>query len=66
MPCEVHCGEDDAITVPDDCRQIAAHFGAGFSLIPQAGHASPVEQPDAVAEFIASALKTPLKEYVHD
>ncbi|HEY6611937.1 MAG TPA: alpha/beta hydrolase [Pseudomonas sp.] len=66
MPCEVHCGEDDAITVPEECRQIAEHFGASFSLIPQAGHASPVEQPDAVAERITHALKTPLKEYVHD
>ncbi|TLX54968.1 alpha/beta hydrolase [Stutzerimonas nosocomialis] len=61
MPCEVHCGEDDGITQPGECQLIADHLHARFSLIPRAGHASPIEQPEAVTERIASALKASLE-----
>ncbi|MFC3608202.1 alpha/beta fold hydrolase [Stutzerimonas tarimensis] len=61
MPCEVHCGEHDGITVPDECHLIAHHLRARFALIPRAGHASPIEQPQAVAERIAYALKASLE-----
>jgi len=53
MPVSVHCGEADCVTPPADCADRARLFGASFSLIARAGHASPVEQPRAVAEAIA-------------
>ena len=60
MPLEVHCGAADSITPPESCRDIAAHFGVPLALIAQAGHASPVEQPRAVARLIADAASIDL------
>lgn len=57
MPCEVHCGEDDAVTAPEACGALARELGAPFSLIPGAGHASPIEQPDVVAGRIGHAQR---------
>ncbi len=56
-PVEVFCGAADVVTPPDACRGWAASFGAPFHLIADAGHASPAEQPDAVAALIAGALR---------
>ncbi|NBA94466.1 alpha/beta fold hydrolase [Pseudomonas sp. R5(2019)] len=60
VPCEVHCGEADSITVPTACLSLAKALDAPFSLIPDAGHASPIEQPHVVTGRLAYALKQSL------
>ncbi|MFK0088785.1 alpha/beta fold hydrolase [Pseudomonas sp. NPDC090755] len=60
VPCEVHCGAADSITPPADCQALAAALGAPFQLIARAGHASPIEQPEAVARLLAAALDASL------
>ena len=55
VPVEVHVGAADAITHPEACRRVAERFGASFALIDDAGHASPIEQPERVARLIANA-----------
>lgn len=60
VPCDVHCGEADGITPPEACLTLAKALGATFSLIPDAGHASPIEQPHPVAGRLAFALKESL------
>lgn len=49
VPVNVFCGDSDGITPPDGCRNIAEALCAPFELIAQAGHASPIERPEAVA-----------------
>lgn len=39
-PFEVWCGEQDAITEPEKVQSLALRYGMPFTLIPQAGHAS--------------------------
>jgi len=56
VPCEVHCGSADGITRPDDCQALATALGAPFKLIPGAGHACAIEQPDTVTGLLARAL----------
>ncbi|ROL74843.1 alpha/beta fold hydrolase [Pseudomonas vranovensis] len=60
VPCEVHCGAADSITRPEDCQALAKALGAAFALIAEAGHASPIEQPEAVAALLARALEESL------
>jgi pimeloyl-ACP methyl ester carboxylesterase len=55
MPVEVHCGELDVVTSPLQCAEAAQVLGAPYRSIPGAGHASPVERPQAVAALIARA-----------
>lgn len=55
-PVEVHCGDADLVTPPAACRRWADLYAAPFDLISGAGHASPVEQPEAVARLITRAL----------
>ena len=62
MPIDVLCGDADQVTTPEACREIAAHFGAGFDVVPRAGHASPAEQPVAVARRIAGTPNLSLGE----
>ncbi|CAM5445781.1 alpha/beta fold hydrolase [Pseudomonas fragi] len=57
MPCDVHCGAADGITTPDSCQLLARALGASFSLMTGAGHASPIEQPYAVAGRLALAIE---------
>lgn len=56
LPIEVYCGDADVVTPPAACRNWAKLFGADFQLIEGAGHASPVEQPAAVASIITRAV----------
>ena len=56
MPVEVYCGDADVVTPPAQCAAWAEKLGAPFSLIPGAGHASPVQQPAAVARVLAAAV----------
>lgn len=60
VPCEVHCGSADAITPARDCQALAEALGAPFKLIPGAGHACAIEQPDRVTGLLARALDTSL------
>ena len=57
IPVEVHCGDADVVTPPASCEQAARALGASSALIGQAGHASPVEQPAAIAALLAAALQ---------
>jgi pimeloyl-ACP methyl ester carboxylesterase len=57
IPVEVHCGAADVVTPPAACEEAAGALGATFQLIANAGHASPVEQPAAVAALLAAALQ---------
>ncbi|MDB5896217.1 MAG: alpha/beta hydrolase fold protein [Rhodoferax sp.] len=56
MPVEVHCGDADVVTTPDASAAWAWKLSAPFHLIADAGHASPTEQPAAVARLIARAV----------
>jgi pimeloyl-ACP methyl ester carboxylesterase len=58
VPAEVHCGDGDTVTPPAACRGVAEAFGAPFTLIANAGHACAIEQPEAVAALIVSAVNT--------
>ena len=57
LPCEVHVGEADGITPPAACATIAQALGCDCFTIPEAGHASPIEQPQRVAGLLASAAR---------
>lgn len=52
VPAKVWCGALDPVTPPDDSRRVARLYGFPFGLIPDAGHACHVEQPDTVARAI--------------
>ena len=55
LPIGVHCGAADVVTPPEACRRWAERLGATYAEIAGAGHASPIEQPQAVARLIAQA-----------
>jgi pimeloyl-ACP methyl ester carboxylesterase len=52
----VLCGEHDVVTTPAQCRQVADACGVPLEPIANAGHASYVEQPAAVAAALAQSL----------
>lgn len=57
LPILALCGEDDALSPPDEMQRLATLLRRGtFTTIPDAGHLAPWESPnlfaDAVAEFI--------------
>lgn len=52
LPGKVWCGAADAVTTPDDSRAVARLYKLPFGLIPAAGHACYVEQPEAAARAI--------------
>ena len=56
IPVSVYCSEADDITPPESCREIAAGYGTTLSMIPHAGHASPVEVPDEIAALLQKEL----------
>jgi len=57
IPVLVVAGEDDQITPAAGMRSMAdAVPGARFVLIPEAGHLTPLEQPEAVTEAIREFL----------
>ena len=59
VPALVICGSEDAISTPEEMRGIADRLPqARFVEISQAGHMSPVEQPQAVNEAIRNFLAT--------
>jgi pimeloyl-ACP methyl ester carboxylesterase len=52
IPVEVHVGAADVVTTPAASAEAARSLGASFNTIEAAGHASPVEQPAAVAALL--------------
>ncbi len=53
VPMHIACGELDVVTPPAGCQHWADTWQVPFTRIPNAGHASPVEAPSAVAQWIA-------------
>jgi pimeloyl-ACP methyl ester carboxylesterase len=58
LPTLVVVGESDAITPPEISKAMHALIpGSKLSIIPGAGHMSPIEQPATVAQAILAFLK---------
>ncbi len=62
---DIHCptailvGAQDQLTPPELAQELVASIqGAQLHIIPDSGHASPVEQPQAVTTILAQLLKT--------
>jgi pimeloyl-ACP methyl ester carboxylesterase len=57
VPTLIIVGREDVITPPTDAETLRAAIpGAEIAIIPDAGHMSPIEQPDAVNSAIRSWL----------
>jgi len=56
MPVRVACGALDVVTSPAACAEVAKACGVLLELLPDAGHASYVEQPAAVAAWLRGVL----------
>lgn len=56
LPVFVACGALDVVTPPSACAEVAQAAGVALHPIAQAGHASYVEQPAAVAQWLAGVL----------
>lgn len=57
VPALVLVGEHDALTGPDDARRMAATLSASSLVtVPNAGHLSPMEAPETVADAISAWL----------
>ena len=50
--CVVACGDQDIVTTPNSCAELAAMHGFPYIVIPYSGHASYVENPGQVASLI--------------
>lgn len=58
MPVLVACGREDQVTPPALSEDLAALIpGAQLAWIEQAGHQTPIEQPDALAALLAELLQ---------
>jgi pimeloyl-ACP methyl ester carboxylesterase len=58
IPCLVLAGEQDEITPMDGAMRMAQAFrGSEFFMVPDAGHAAPVEQPDVFNRALLEWLK---------
>ena len=56
-PVLVACGAEDTVTPPAHHREMAALIpGAKLEIIPDAGHMTPLEQPDAVTALLRALL----------
>ncbi len=62
---DIHCpttvlvGEQDQLTPPDLAQELVTGIqGAQLHVIPESGHASPVEQPQAVTTLLSELVKT--------
>ena len=56
MPVRVVCGALDVVTTPESCAEVARGCGVTLQLLPDAGHASYVEQPQTVAALLRETL----------
>lgn len=62
---EVWCGELDAITPPDNARALALRWHAPYTAIPQAGHASYLDNDVFFNQQIARVMKEASDECTH-
>jgi 3-oxoadipate enol-lactonase len=61
VPTLVLVGQEDAISPPDEMRKIAAAIpGAQFEIVPDAGHMSPMENPQHVNKLLGAFLHNEL------
>lgn len=63
VPTLILCGEEDVLTPPDDSRAMhAAIAGSRLEIIPEAGHASNMEQPEVfnrlLSDFLGATIRT--------
>lgn len=56
VPVHVACGALDVVTPPAACAEVAQAAGVALHLLADAGHASYVEQPAAVAQWLGGVL----------
>lgn len=56
VPVQVACGALDVVTPPAACAEVAQAAGVALHSMAQAGHASYVEQPAAVAQWLGGML----------
>ncbi|MBI4941710.1 MAG: alpha/beta hydrolase, partial [Actinobacteria bacterium] len=57
VPAAVVVGDEDGVTGPEHARAMAAALpDAVLTVLPAAGHLSPVEQPEPVAAALAGLL----------
>ena len=52
MPLMVLCGDEDRITPPAGAQALATRLGAAYRGLPQAGHASYIDAPEAFARAV--------------
>lgn len=57
MPVRVLCGDQDVVTTPTACQQVATACAVPLELIADAGHACYVERPGAVAAVLAEEVQ---------
>ncbi|WP_017757824.1 alpha/beta fold hydrolase [Pseudacidovorax intermedius] len=57
MPVQVLCGSEDVVTTPLACGEVARACGVELALLPGAGHACYVEQPEPVARLLLAAAQ---------
>lgn len=62
MPVRVACGALDVVTIPTACAEVAQQCGVPLELLADAGHASYVEKPAAVAALLREALAADQQE----
>jgi pimeloyl-ACP methyl ester carboxylesterase len=56
-PVLVACGQEDVLTTPESHREMASLIpGANLVMIPDAGHMTPLEQPEAVTTALRNWL----------
>lgn len=56
MPAQVWVGAQDVVTTPANCQGWAQMLGAPFATLEGAGHASPIEIPQVIAERLLNML----------
>jgi pimeloyl-ACP methyl ester carboxylesterase len=62
VPTLIIVGKEDVITPPKDAESMAEAIpGAKLVVIPDAGHTTPLEQPDAVAKAMRDWLAANVK-----
>ncbi len=64
-PLEVWCGEQDAITPPQNAQRLALRWKAPYTAIPQAGHASYLDNECFFNQQIARVMKEASDECTH-
>jgi pimeloyl-ACP methyl ester carboxylesterase len=56
-PIQVACGEQDVITPPQACRELAAALDLPYLSLPDAGHLCAVQVPKAVSRALRDIMK---------